>query len=136
MDEAAIFGDLQAVRSKVDAWQASIEARAARARELSARLTGLTATARDRDGLIAVTVNRGGVVTDLRLDDRVRAVPPAQLARAILAVMAGAQALLVDRVREAATETLGADSESARAVVASFAQQLHGVPPEDVDGRR
>ncbi|MFC7481162.1 YbaB/EbfC family nucleoid-associated protein [Luedemannella flava] len=126
MDTTVTFDD-------VDRWQRSVEERAARARALSGRLAGLTATARDRDGLIEVTVGASGVVTGLRLDDRVRDVPPAHLARAIMAVMGGAQSLLVDQVREAAAELLGA--ESAQAIVSSYALRL--LPTSDgADGRR
>jgi DNA-binding protein YbaB len=124
----ALFEDLDGARRWVDDWQSSIEDRAARARELTGRLSGLSATARDRDGLVEVTVAQSGVVTGLRLDERVRDAPAAHLARVIMAVMAGAQSMLVERVREATAQTLGDDSESGRAVVASYAGRLRDLP--------
>jgi hypothetical protein len=124
----ALCEDLDGARRWVDDWQSSIEDRAARARELTGRLSGLSATARDRDGLVEVTVAQSGVVTGLRLDERVREAPAEQLARVIMAVLAGAQSMLVERVREATAETLGADSESGRAVVASYADRLRDLP--------
>jgi hypothetical protein len=48
--------DLDEATRLVDDWQAGIEARAAQARELAARLGTLTASARSDDGLISVTV--------------------------------------------------------------------------------
>ena len=114
----------------MDRWRASVEERAARVQEMSGRVAGLTATARDRDGLVEVTVASSGVVTRLHLDDRTAGVPPAQLARIIMAVMGGAQSLLVDRARALTAETLG-DSEAGRAVVASFARRLADVPGTD-----
>lgn len=124
----ALCDDLDGARRWVDDWQSSVEDRAARARELTGRLSDLSATARDREGLVEVTVAQSGVVTDLRLDERVREAPAEQLARVIMAVMAGAQSMLVERVREATAETLGADSESGRAVVASYADRLRDLP--------
>ena len=48
--------DLEAAERLVDDWQAGFEQRAAQARDLAARLAGLTAAARSDDGFITVTV--------------------------------------------------------------------------------
>ncbi|WP_225853173.1 YbaB/EbfC family nucleoid-associated protein [Micromonospora sp. AMSO1212t] len=67
-DEAA----LDAAARRLDEWESSLAARAARARDLSARTQALTGTARSADGLIEVTVDANGLLADLRLDERVR----------------------------------------------------------------
>lgn len=56
---------------RVADWTASISARAAAARELSERVAGMTATASGGGGEAEVTVAGSGVLSDLRLDDRV-----------------------------------------------------------------
>jgi hypothetical protein len=84
----------------------------------------LTSTADGDDGAIRVTVASSGNVTGLELDDRVQGYSGADLAAAILQVMRRAQAGLLDRVAAAVKETVGADSETGRAVLDNFAQRF------------
>ena len=104
----------------VDDWQAGIEARAAAARALSERLAGLSASARSDDDLVEVTVGASGVITELELDEGIRRQPAADTARSILATMRAAQAALTAAATEVTAETVGADSATGQAVIASF----------------
>ena len=104
----------------VDDRQAGIEERAAQAKDLSGRLAQLTGSARSNDGLIEVTVGPSGAVTDLRLGEDIRRQPAARTARDILTAMRAAQAALAEQVSAAVAETVGAETEVGRAVVASF----------------
>jgi DNA-binding protein YbaB len=112
--------DLDEAEQLVDDWQAGFEERAAQARALSARLGTLTATARSEDELVTVTVGGSGAVSDLELEEGIRDRPAAETARAILATLRAAQASLTRAATEATAETLGADSETGRAVIASY----------------
>jgi hypothetical protein len=112
--------DLDEAERLVDDWQAGIEARAAQARVLAARLGALTATARSEDGLVSVTVGSSGGITDLVLKEGIRDRPAAETARAILATLRAAQSSLTAAVTAATAETVGADSETGRAVIASY----------------
>jgi hypothetical protein len=114
-------GDFDGAERLVHDWQAGLEERAAAARELSQRLSQLSGSARSPDGHIAVTVGSSGVVRALTLDEALRRRPAAETARAILATVAAAQAALVAQARIAADETVGAGSETGRAVIASYA---------------
>ena len=125
--------DLDAAERWVDNWQSGIAERAAQASALAQRLTSLTATARSRDGLVEVSVGSSGTVTDLRLDDRIQRQPAAATARLILATMRAAQAQLTRHVSEVAAETVGLDSQTGQAVVASYAARFPD--PVDSDGR-
>lgn len=117
----------------VRSWSASVSERAARARDLSERVAQLSVSATDDDELVTVTVAGSGVVTDLHLDERVRRWPAARTATEILAVMRRAQASMAGQVADIATQTVGPDSETARAVVASFAKRFPAEPPADQD---
>ncbi len=112
--------DLDEAARLVDDWQAGIEARAAQARALAARLGALTATARSDDRLVSVTVGSTGAITDLELAEEIRQRPAAETARAVLAVMRAAQASLTDAATTVTAETVGAESETGRAVIASY----------------
>jgi hypothetical protein len=112
--------DLDAAERMVDDWQAGFEERAAQARALSGRLAALTATVRSDDELVSVTVGASGVITDLTLEEGVREQPADETARAILATMRAAQATLTRAATAATAETVGADSETGKAVIASY----------------
>ncbi len=116
--------DLDAAERWVDSWQAGIEERAAQAQALARQVSQLSATVRSQGGLVEVTVGPSGVLTGLRLDEGVRRHSAAWIAEQIMATMRLAQAELTDQVRRATAETVGLDSETGRAVVASFTQRL------------
>jgi DNA-binding protein YbaB len=115
--------DLDAAERLVDDWQAGFEQRAAQARELAARLAELSASARSDDGLVTVTVGAGGALTGLQLDEEVRRQPAAETARQILTTLAAAQAELTTRATAITDETVGADSETGKAVIASLTRR-------------
>jgi hypothetical protein len=118
--------DFEAAERMIDDWQAGIEARAVRARELSARLARLSARARSDDRLVTVTVGASGDLVGLELDERTRQRPAAETARTILRTLRAAQARLIEAVADATAETVGADSATGRAVLASYAGRLGG----------
>ncbi|MFG1885930.1 YbaB/EbfC family nucleoid-associated protein [Micromonospora sp. NPDC049102] len=118
----------------VASWSAGISERAARAHELSERVAAMSATAEGAEGAVQVTVAASGAMTDLRLDDRVLRWRADEIAAEVLAVMRRAQGRLAPQVAEAAAETVGADSETARAVVGSYETRFPEVPEEDEQG--
>jgi DNA-binding protein YbaB len=119
----------------IDAWSAGVSERARAAQEMSLRVSALTVTAVGRDGAVEVTVGGSGTITDLRLDDRVTRWPARELAAEVLATMRKAQASLTGKVAEIAAATVGADSETGRAVVDGFAQRFPVVDPSAEEDR-
>jgi hypothetical protein len=119
--------DLDDAARLVDDWQAGIEARAAQARELASRLGALTASASSDDGLVSVTVGSSGGITDLELKEGIRERPAAETARAILATVRAAQTSLTAAAAAVTVETVGANSETGKAVIASYVSRL-GAP--------
>ena len=115
--------DLDAAERRIDDWQAGFAQRAAQARELAARLAVLTASARSDDGLVTVTVGGNGMLTGLELHEDVRRQPADETARQILATLAAAQSDLAKRATSVTAETVGADSETGQAVIASLARR-------------
>jgi DNA-binding protein YbaB len=115
--------DLDAAERRVDDWQAGFEQRAAQARELAGRLAELTASARSEDGLVTVTVGATGDLTGLELDEEIRRQPAAETARQILRTLAAAQADLTALATTVTEETVGAVSETGKAVIASLARR-------------
>nr|WP_296068748.1 YbaB/EbfC family nucleoid-associated protein [uncultured Actinoplanes sp.] len=118
--------NLQDAEHLVDDRQAAVEARGAQARALSARLSGLTATATSEDGLVTVTVGSTGGLVRLELAEGIRGRPADQTARQIMATLRSAKSRLTAAVAEAIAETVGADSPTGRAVISSYTERAGG----------
>jgi hypothetical protein len=113
-----------AMRSNSD----HVAGRTEAAAELAERVATLTSSADGGAGAIRVTVTSSGALTGLDLQDSVQRLAGKDLAVEILRVMHRAQAGLVDRVAAAVDETVGADSETGRAVLDSFTQRFPAEP--------
>lgn len=122
--------DLDGAEDWVRSWTAQVSSRAEAAAVLADRVAGLSASATGADGAIRVTVGSSGVVTGLELDDRVQRMPGRELAAQIMALLAQAQTALTGRVGEVVAGTVGADTETGRAVLDSFARRF---PPSQTD---
>jgi len=126
--------ELDEAQEWVRSWTAQVSARAQAATALSDRVAAITASAEDADDAVRVTVAASGLVTGLELDDRVRELTGAELARTILETIAGAQARLAEQVAAAVRDTVGTDSETGRAVIASYARRFPPLRPDDNAG--
>jgi len=109
---------------RIDEWERGFTKRAAQAKVLAERTAQLSATAQEADGLVEVTVGSNGQVTDLRLDEKIRAQSAATTARQILAAIRAAKSSLVRQYGEVTAETVGADSVTGRAVLAGLNARL------------
>jgi DNA-binding protein YbaB len=119
----------------VDEWTASIAARASQARQLSDKVSRMSATATSADGAIEVTVGSQGSITDLRLQEEVRRWPVEQIATEILATIKDAQRAMSGRIATAVEETIGADTESGRAILAGLKDRTAAPGGGDRRGR-
>ncbi|MEV6301417.1 YbaB/EbfC family nucleoid-associated protein [Actinoplanes sp. NPDC051861] len=122
------MSDADAADEWLDSWAARANAQAARAADLSRRVSTLTSSAESLDGAIRVTVGSAGQIQTLDLDDRIHDLAAPDLAQEILAAMREAQAGLAAKVATEVRDTVGTDSETGRAVIASFTTRF---PSED-----
>jgi len=118
---------IDAAEDWLDDWTAGISAQAERAATLSRRVAALTASAESADGSIKVTVGSAGQVESLDLDDP-------ELARRILSVMRKAQSNLARQVTAQVQDTVGADTETGRAVINSFESRFPQRESAEDDG--
>jgi DNA-binding protein YbaB len=104
---------------------------------MSDEVAALKSTATLADGAIKVTVAGSGLLVGLELDDRVQRFPGRELAAQIMRAVAKAQAALNTKVAEVVAGTVGAESETGRAVVSSFERRFPEPPQEEgPEGRR
>jgi hypothetical protein len=108
----------------IRSWTARSSGRAEAAARLADRAAEVTAEASGVDGAVRVSVASTGAVVGLRLDRRIRDLAPDDLAHAILATMRRAQAALVIEVTSVVADTVGAETETGRAVLAGYARRL------------
>jgi hypothetical protein len=128
--------DIDSAEDWLDSWVAGVDANAARTVELSRRVSALTGEAQSRDGFVAVAVGSTGQVLRLDIDDRARQLSGAELSREIMALIGRAQAQLAARVADQVRETVGADTETGRAVIHSYAERFPEPPQDDDDSDR
>jgi YbaB/EbfC DNA-binding family len=126
--------DLDGADRWIDDWESAIQRRAAQAKAFSERASGLSATARSKDGAIEVTVDASGGITALQLSERIRSRPAHETSDEILATLRAAQARLAQQVAEVADE-VGA-GEVGRTIAASYASRFHPPPGDDSDNGR
>ncbi|WP_033401361.1 YbaB/EbfC family nucleoid-associated protein [Actinokineospora enzanensis] len=111
-------------------WSADVAAKAERYQEMQTEVAGVAVTESSRDDVVSVTVDATGTVTDLRISDRSRELPGAELADLVLATMRRAQARITDRVAEVMQRTVGDDPGTVAAVVDSYRRRFPEPEPE------
>ncbi|GIF06779.1 YbaB/EbfC family nucleoid-associated protein [Actinoplanes siamensis] len=99
---------------------------------LADRVATLRASASGAGGAVLVTVASSGNVTALELDDRSLGLGASGLATEILLTIRRAQSALAGQVAEAVEATVGAGTETGKAVLDSFTQRFpaEGQPGE------
>jgi hypothetical protein len=119
-DEAA----LEEATRRLDDWESSIAARAARAKTLAEKIQALTGTAVSPDRRVQVTVDSSGLLVDLRLDESTRQNSAAHTARQILDTTRDARANLLKKVAEVATLTFDVGDPTPALLVDSYRRRL------------
>jgi DNA-binding protein YbaB len=109
---------------RIDEWERSLARRAEQAQELARRTAELTATVRSRDGLVEVTVGAEGRVERIHLDERTRQQPADATARTLMDTLRAATTSLLEQFQEAAAETVGAETDTGRMLMAGLRRRL------------
>lgn len=104
--------DVDALDRRVGDWQARLEDRARRAADLATQIRDLKVDASVARGLITATVDQGGHLCELKLDEQVRQWPAERIAQGVLAATEAARKALADHLRELAAESGFADADS------------------------
>jgi len=117
--------------ARLDAWAAEAKAKAARYQAMRVQAQQVSVTASSKDGLVTVTVDSGGNVTDLKITDRVRECSGTQVAAAVLAAMRQAQAKLPQRLGEVMAATIGEDEKTISTIVDNYRSRFPEPEPDE-----
>lgn len=116
--------------ARLDRWVADAKAKAQRYQAMSTAAQQVAVHESSADGLVRVTVDSAGNVTDLRLTDKVREMSGDQVAAAVLGTMRRAQAKLADRLGEVMAETIGEDKGTTDTIVGRYRSKFPEPEPE------
>lgn len=132
MSESAFGMDGASAREGIENWAARVEAKAARYQQMQQQVSEVSSTASSRDGLVRVTVDSGGAVTDMTISDDVRRRSGSEVAAAVMSTIQRAQAGITEQVSVVMAETVGDDEDTVNAVTDSYRRRFP-VPEEDAD---
>jgi DNA-binding protein YbaB len=126
-----IGGSPEQVERQLEEWARQAEQKAERYQEMSAAVSAVGATESSPDGMVTVTVNSSGAISNLELTDRIADHRGAEVAAQIMACMQRAQSKLAAQVVAAMQATIGDDRSTIDAVAAGYEQRF----PEPVEQR-
>jgi DNA-binding protein YbaB len=120
---------------ELERWAAGVAAKAERYQDMQRQVTAVSSTETSRDGVVTVTVDSAGAVTDLRITDQVRSLPGAEVAQLVLTTMRRAQSRITEQVAEIMQTTVGEDAQTVDAVVSNFRNRFPEPEPEPTGHR-
>lgn len=129
------FPDLDSAEQWLDDWQSKAREQLFQAQEMATRVGDLKATAENTDRSVSVTVESNGVPTAIKLSEAVTNWYPERIANEILATMRKAQAQLTAAVADVANATIGADSETGRAILETYHNRFPSEPEAPQEDR-
>lgn len=110
----------------LDRWVAENEAKAQRFQQMRDGVQQVSTTETSRDGIVTVTVDAAGNMSDLQITDGVKQLSGSKVASEVLGTMRRAQSRLADQVAEVVSATVGDDPSTMDTVLSSY----HGKFPE------
>jgi DNA-binding protein YbaB len=126
MDRRVLSGDDAVAR--LQERQAAFQRTVAATQEMATRMQALTATASDANGLVTVAVDSGGVLLKADFSARIQRTAPEAVSRALMEALAQAKQRVAAQTQEVIADTVGADSETGRAVAQDLQTRLGGRP--------
>jgi DNA-binding protein YbaB len=116
--------------ARLDQWVAAARAKAERYQAMQAQVGHVSVTESSQDGLVTVTVDSAGNMTDLRITDDARDKSGTQIASAVLLTLRRAQARLPEKLAEVMAETIGDDQRTVNAIVGNYRAKFPEPEPE------
>jgi DNA-binding protein YbaB len=117
--------------ARVDQWVARAKAKAARYQAMQAAVGQVSVTESSQDGVVTVTVDSAGNVTDLRITDQVKEMSGARVSSAVLATLRRAQSRLPERLGEVMAAIIGDDQRTMDTIVGNYRSKFPEPPEEE-----
>jgi DNA-binding protein YbaB len=107
-------------KARLDRMVADARAKAERYQAMQAQVGQVSVTESAKDGLVTVTIDAAGNVTDLRITDAVKEKSGSQVAEAVLETLRKAQSRLPERLGEVMAATIGDDQQTIDTIVDNY----------------
>jgi DNA-binding protein YbaB len=117
--------------ARVDQWVAQAKEKAQRYQAMQVAVGQVSVTESSKDGMVTVTVDSAGNVTDLRITDRVRELSGTQVATAVLTTLRRAQSRLPERLGEVMAGTIGDDQQTMDTIVGNYRAKFPEPEPDE-----
>ncbi|WP_100445335.1 YbaB/EbfC family nucleoid-associated protein [Glycomyces xiaoerkulensis] len=115
---------MEDARQRLEAWKDRADRMAADTQAAGSRLQELAVTAGDDNGLVEITVDSGGTMTDIRLSSRVQRQAAEHTQATILDTYRKAQVQLAEEAAAIVADTVGSDSATGKALMSGFTRRL------------
>ena len=121
----------------LDRWVAENEAKAQRFQQMRDGVQQVSTTETSRDGIVTVTVDAAGNMSDLQITDGVKQLSGSKVASEVLGTMRRAQSRLADQVAEVVSATVGDDRSTMDTMLSSYRGKFPEPEDDEQDfGRR
>jgi DNA-binding protein YbaB len=117
--------------ARLDRWAAEARAKAQRYQAMQAAVGQVSVTESSKDGMVTVTVDSAGNVTDLRITDRVKDLSGSQVSSAVLSTLRRAQSRLPERLGEVMAATIGDDQQTMDTIVGNYRSKFPEPEPDE-----
>jgi DNA-binding protein YbaB len=104
--------------------QARFAAMAASTNEMAERLKGLSVMVTDPNEIVTVAVDANGTLTGIELSTRIQRTSPDVVSYTIMETLAEAKRRILEQTGEVIAETIGADSETGKAVTQNLRERF------------
>jgi DNA-binding protein YbaB len=134
--ETTVPDGVEASEQMVSEWTRRLQERAERYQQMADRVQEISVTERSKDGTVQVTVSSKGLLTNLTIAESAQARRMSELAAQIMTTVQRAQARIPELLRQAMTETVGTEDETANRVFESARQHFPEPPEEEPPSRQ
>lgn len=116
--------DPEAARAMLEERKARFEQMAAQSQAMAEQMSQLTVTVTDQNELVTVAVDSTGNLTGIQLSARIQRTHPEVVSRTIMETIGEAKRRIIEQTQEVIAATVGADSETGKAVAASLKERF------------
>jgi len=116
--------DPAAARERLEERKAKFERMAEQTQQMAEQMKQLSVILTDPNGIVTVAVDSTGGLSAIELSARIQRMHPEFVSRTIMETIAEAKLRIVEQTQEVIAATVGADSETGKAVAASLRERL------------
>ncbi len=121
----------EATRAMLEERKARFEQMAAQTQAMAEQMNQLTVTVTDPNELVSVAVDSTGNLTGIQLSARIQRTNPDVVSRTIMETIAEAKRRIIEQTQAVIADTVGADSETGKAVAASLKARFDSDTEDD-----